>query len=46
MESAREVWSALSVVKSFHEGTKAEVRVGGSFSDSFEVRNGLYQGWL
>ncbi len=34
----------LSVFKSFHEGMKAEVRVGGSLSDSFEVRNGLRQG--
>ena len=30
----------LSVVKSFHEGMNAEVRVGGSLS---EVRNGLRQ---
>ena len=34
----------LCVVKSLHVGMKAEVSVGGSLSDSFEVRNGLRQG--
>ena len=34
----------LQVVKSLHQGMHAEVRVGGSLSASFEVRNGLRQG--
>ena len=34
----------LRIVKYFHEGMQAEVRVGGSLSGSFEVRNGLWQG--
>ena len=34
----------LTIVKSFHEGMQAEVSVGGSLSDTFEVRNGLQQG--
>ena len=34
----------LRIVKSVHEGMEAEVRVGTSLSDSFEVRNGLWQG--
>lgn len=34
----------LSVVKSLHQGMQAEVRVGSSLSESFEVRNGLRQG--
>ena len=31
----------LVIVKSFHTGMKAEVRVGDSLSDNFEVKNGL-----
>ena len=34
----------LQIVKSFHEGMHAEVRVGSSTTESFEVRNGLRQG--
>ena len=34
----------LRIVKSFHEGMEAEVRVGASLSEVFEVRNGLRQG--
>ena len=34
----------LKVVKSFHVGMQAVVRVGATLSDSFEVRNGLRQG--
>ena len=34
----------LRIVKSFHEGMEAEVRVGTTLSDSFEERNGLRQG--
>ena len=34
----------LNVVKSFHEGMHAEVRVGSTVTDRFEVRNGLRQG--
>ena len=34
----------LKIVKSFHEGMEAEVRVGAMLSDSFQVRNGLRQG--
>ena len=34
----------LRLIRSFHEGMKAEVRVGDSLSDSFEVQNGLRQG--
>ena len=34
----------LNVVKSFHEGMHAEVRVGLTVTDRFEVRNGLRQG--
>ena len=34
----------LSVVKSFHEGMHAEVRLGSTTTDRFEVRNGLRQG--
>ena len=30
----------LNVVKSFHEGMHAEVRVGSTVTDRFEVRNG------
>ena len=33
----------LKVVKSFHVGMQAVVRVGATLSDSFEVRNGLRQ---
>lgn len=31
----------LRIVKSFHEGMEAEVRVGATLSEGFEVRNGL-----
>ena len=34
----------LNVVKSFHEGMHAEVRVGLTVTDRFEVRNGLWKG--
>ena len=34
----------MRIVRSFHEGMKAEVRVGTSHSSSFEVKNGLRQG--
>ena len=34
----------LNVVKSLHEGMHAEVRVGSTVTDRFEVRNGLRQG--
>ena len=34
----------LNVLKSFHEGMHAEVRVGLTVTDRFEVRNGLWQG--
>ena len=34
----------LNVVKSFHEGMHAEIRVGSTVTDRFEVRNGLRQG--
>ena len=34
----------LNVVKSFHEGMHAEVTVGSTVTDRFEVRNGLRQG--
>ena len=34
----------LNVVKSFHEGMHAEVRVDSTVTDTFEVRNGLRQG--
>ena len=34
----------LNIVKSFHEGMHAEVRVGSTVTDRFEVRNGLRQG--
>ena len=36
----------LSVVRSFHEGMRASVHVRGNLSDSFEVRNGVWQGVL
>ena len=34
----------LSLVKSCHEGMCAEVRVGFTTTEEFEVRNGLRQG--
>ena len=34
----------LSIIRSFHEGMQAGVRVGSSVTDRFEVRNGLRQG--
>ena len=33
----------LSIVRSFHEGMKASVRLKGNISDSFEVHNGVRQ---
>ena len=36
--------SRLLRIVNFHEGMQAEVRVGGSLSDTLEVRNGLQQG--
>ena len=35
--------SMLRIAKSFHDGMRAEVRVGALISSSFEVRNGLRQ---
>ena len=34
----------LSIIRSFHEGMQAGVRVGSSVTDCFEVQNGLRQG--
>ena len=34
----------LQIIKSFHDGMRADVRVGNTSSDSFEVTNGLRQG--
>ena len=34
----------LNVVKFFHEGMHAEVKVGLTVTDRFEVRNGLWKG--
>ena len=34
----------LNVAKSFHEGMHAEVRVGLTVTERFEVQNGLQQG--
>ena len=34
----------LKIVKSFHEGMEAEVKIGDKLSDSFQVCNGLQQG--
>ena len=34
----------LNIIKSFHEGMEVSVRVGGTFTGSIEVRNGLRQG--
>ena len=31
----------LKIIASFHENMQAEDKVGGTFSESFEVRNGL-----
>ena len=33
----------LSIIKSFHEGMHAEVRIGEAVTNSFEVRNGVRQ---
>ena len=33
-----------SIIRSFHDGMQAGVRVGSTVTDSFEVRNGLRQG--
>ena len=35
----------LSLVKSFHEGTHAQVRVGTTTTKKFKVRNGLRQSY-
>ena len=35
----------LSIIRSFHEGMQAGVRVGNSVTDHFEVQNGLRQGY-
>ena len=34
----------LQIIKSFHDGMKADVRVGATSTDSIEVKNGLRQG--
>ena len=34
----------LQIIKSFHDGMQAEVRVGASSTDSIEVKNGPRQG--
>ena len=34
----------LSIIRSFHDGMQAGVRVGSTVTDNFEVRNGLRQG--
>ena len=34
----------LSIIRSFHEGMQAGVRVGSAVTNCFEVRNGLRQG--
>ena len=34
----------LQIIRSFHDGMKAEIRVGSSSTDSIEVKNGLRQG--
>ena len=34
----------LQIIRSFHDGMKAEVRVESSSTDSFELKNGLRQG--
>ena len=34
----------LRVLRSLHEGMEAKVKVGGKFSESFSVSNGLRQG--
>ena len=47
MEGPREVWCArkmLNIVKSFHGVMHAEVRVGLTVTDRFEIRNSLWQG--
>ena len=47
MEGPREVWCArkmLNIVKSFHGLMHAEVRVGLTVTDRFEIRNRLWQG--
>ena len=38
----------LQIIRSFHDGMKAEIRVGSSSTDSIEVKNDLRQGctWL
>ena len=35
----------LSIIKSFHDGMQAEIRVGDTTTDRIEVQNGLRQGW-
>lgn len=43
MAGVGEVWDTLKtlrIVRSFHEGMEAEVRVEAMLSDSFEVKNG------
>jgi len=35
----------LNIIKSFHEGMEAIVRVEGVITESFEVRKGLQQGF-
>ena len=36
----------LSIIRSFHDGMQAGVRVGNTVTDNFEVRNGLRQGCM
>ena len=35
----------IDIVKSFHDGMKARVRIGGEMLDEIEVTNGLRQGY-
>ena len=44
LEKCRVPPKLLSLVKSCHEGMRAEVRVGSTTTDEVEVRNGLRQG--
>ena len=37
-------FTMLTIIRSFHDGMQAGVRVGSTVTDSFEVRNGLRQG--
>ena len=43
-QSLRSVVCLPNIIRSFHEGMHAGVRVGADVSGRFEVRNGLRQG--